>query len=157
MLPICKVFYLTDKIDVAVEDIGVGELDGHVVANVKMLKALDEFALDGEGGEAHPGPLFGGACDHRFETLADLSREHHRGGRFVEAPLNLRGVIFFLGAVLREGAEVVYGIGKSLAEKMGFDKALQDEIGIAAVGSCRMDIVAQSEIEMARGVLARKA
>src|SRR5436190_8665276 len=144
------------EVDEPALDVGADELHPHAVADVETLGALLELALDRRLEQPHPGALLGSAGDDAVELLPDALFEEQRRRRLAHLALDLGGVVFLVGAVPGQLAELGERVGRRRAGERRLDQALRDDVRIAAVGRRRVGVVAHREAEVPGGLLARQ-
>src|SRR5258708_25025557 len=143
------------EVDEAALDVGALQRHLHSIADVEAVGAAHEAALDGRPRDPHPRALVRGAGDERVETLAEAVLEQQRRRRLPHLALDLRGVVFLLGAVAREGVELVGAVRGPAAGQCRLHEALADQIREAPVRRGGVRVVAHGEREVAGGLVAR--
>src|SRR4051794_7301344 len=98
--------------------------------------------------DADPGALLGRAGDDAVEALADARLKDAGRGGLAHLALHLVRRILGFGAMRRQRAELVARVRRLRAGQCGFDQAMRDEIGEAAVRRRRMRVIADRESEV---------
>jgi len=110
---------------------------------------LNDLAVHVRIEGADEGPVIVHASHDGRIALANVRMEHHGGDAFLHVALNLARAVFHQRAALGDGIELIVGVGRRLLGEPGFEQALRDHIGKAAIGRGGVRVVLHREAEVA--------
>lgn len=145
------------EVDIAAPRVGENELDRDAIAHGQSFGHTLDFSFDGWMGNPNPDALIRGARDETFKSLAYLIG-HRRGGQaLMHGSFGLVGVVFLLGAVLRDQSQFVQGIRRFGPGQDSLQQPLRNDVRISTVGRRRMGIPLHRQREMSRRLSFREA
>ena len=137
------------EVDKSPRRISRNQLDGDTIANVKALPTLHHHSIDVGIESAHKGSVLVDAGDDAAEVLPDAGMEYHGGDPLLHLAFHFAGLILHHCAPLRDGIEIVFGVGLRCFEDESLQNALRHHVRKSAVGRGGMRVVVDREPEVA--------